>query len=457
MLRPGTGSLRLRLLLGSVLTIIAALAVAGTLLAAIFERHLERRVAQELNVKLLELAGAFALDVNGAPVLTKELADPQYEQPYSGRYWQVSDADGAVLRSRSLWDRALAYNDPRGRGYNAYETAGPDGATLYVRERDVQLAGENGVRAYRLTVAIDHEELSQLGASFVGDAGAALAVIGAVLVLGAWLQIKIGLRPLGRLQAQLAQIQRGAGTHLDGRFPAEVAPLAGSLNALLATQEETVRRARERAGDLAHGLKTPLTILSVEARRMEEAGNAASAVRVREQIEQMRAHIERQLARARSHGATAAGGTLTDASGSLERLFGLMRRMPRSEKLEWRNAIPAGMRLRIDPEDFGEVVCNLLDNARQWARSRVTVSGVVEGGSVRIAVDDDGPGIPPEQRELLRARGESGTMPGRGSGLGLAIVSDVLALYDTRLAIELSPAGGCRVQFGLQGWLEIPR
>jgi signal transduction histidine kinase len=153
-----------------------------------------------------------------------------------------------------------------------------------------------------------------------------------------------------------------------------------------------VRRARERAGDLAHGLKTPLTILSVEARRLEESGNAASAVRLREQIEQMRAHVERQLVRARSHGATAAGGTLTDASGSLERLLGLMRRMPRSDKLERRNALPGGLRLRIDPEDFGEVVCNLLDNARQWARSRVTVSGVVEGDSVRIAVDDDGPG-----------------------------------------------------------------
>ncbi len=215
-----------------------------------------------------------------------------------------------------------------------------------------------------------------------------------------------------------------------------------------------MRRARERASDLAHGLKTPLTILSVEARRLQESGNGAGAVRLREQIEQMRAHVERQLARARSHGATAAGGTLTDASSSLERLLGLMRRMPRSENLEWRNTIPVGLRLRIDPEDFGEVVCNLLDNARQWARSRVTISGVVEGNSVRIAVDDDGPGIPPEQREVLRTRGESGALPGNGSGLGLAIVSDVLALYDTTLAIELSPTGGCRVQFGLEGWLE---
>jgi hypothetical protein len=222
MLRPGTGSLRLRLLLLSVLTIITALVVAGFLLAAIFDRHLERRVAQELNAKLLELAGAFALDVNGEPMLTKELADPQYEQPYSGRYWQVSDAKGPLLRSRSLWDRALAHDDPRGSGFKAYESTGPDGATLYLRERDVQLASDSGVRTFRLTVAIDHAELSELGASFLTDAGVALAVIGAVLVLGAWLQIRIGLKPLRRLQGQLAQIQRGGSTHLDGAFSAEV-------------------------------------------------------------------------------------------------------------------------------------------------------------------------------------------------------------------------------------------
>jgi signal transduction histidine kinase len=128
--------------------------------------------------------------------------------------------------------------------------------------------------------------------------------------------------------------------------------------------------------------------------------------------------------------------------------------MPRSEKLEWRNALPAGLRLRIDPEDFGEVVGNLLDNARMWARSRVIVSGAIQGSGVRIVVDDDGPGIPPDQRGILQTRGESGAVPGLGSGLGLAIVSDVLALYDTRLAIKASPAGGCRVEFELEGWLE---
>jgi signal transduction histidine kinase len=454
MLRHSTGSLRLRLLLLSILTIMTVLLVGGFLLTAIFNRHLERRVEQELNAKLLELAGAFGLDPNEEPTLLKELADPQYDQPYSGHYWQVARADGPLLRSRSLWDRVLPHDDPRGLTSRAYEAAGPDGATLYVRERDVHLATSNGVQRFRLTVAIDHAELSELGASFVTDAGVSLAVIGTVLVLGAWLQIRIGLRPLTRLQDQLARIHRGGGVRLEGEFPLEVAPLVGNLNALIASQEDSVRRARERASDLAHGLKTPLTILSVEARRLEDSGNAAGAVRVREQIEQMRTHVERQLARARSHGATAAGGTLTDACSSLERVLGLMRRMPRSEKLEWRNALPHGLRLRIDPEDFGEVVGNLLDNARMWARSRIVVSGAIEGNSVRITVDDDGPGIPPDQREVLRVRGESGANAGTGTGLGLAIVADVLALYDTTLAIKASPAGGCRIEFGLEGWLE---
>ena len=447
-------SLRLRLLLLSAISIAAALTIAGVVLTATFERHLERRVEQELGVKLLELAGAFALDDDGAPTLIKPLADPRYDQPYSGSYWQIATPDGPVLRARSLWEHRLAHDDPRGRTSDAYETDGPDNAVLYVRERDVKLSASGTARNFRLTVALDHAELAELGASFRGDTMLALGVIAAVLVLGAWLQLTLGLSPLRHLRAQIARIQQGRAARLTGVFPAEIAPLAASVNALIDRQEDLVRRARERAGDLAHGLKTPLTILTGEARRLDEIGETASAIRLREQIDQMRIHVERQLARARSHGAAAAGGAFTDATASLDRLLGLMRRMPRAEALEWSNALPPGVRLRMDPDDFGEILGNLLDNARLWARARIVVSAILHGPTMRIIVDDDGPGIPPAQRDILRGRGESNAPLGAGSGLGLAIVADVLALYATGLAIEDSPAGGCRMAFDIPGWIE---
>lgn len=443
-------ALRRRLLVLSAATIALALGIAGVSLAAIFDRHLERRVAEELHVKLLELAGAFALDEAGAPTLLRPLADPRYEQPNSGTYWQVAEAGGPVLRSRSLWEHHLRHDDPRGRLPDAYETEGPEGAVLYVRERDVRLGHDGVARGFRLTVAQDHAELEALGASFRADALLFLAVIAGVLLLGAWAQLALGLAPLRRLQEQIGRIRQGRAERLAGVFPAEVAPLAASLNALIDRQEDGVRRARERAGDLAHGLKTPLAVVAAEARRLEAGGEAEAAARLHEQVDQMRAHVERQLARARSHGASAAGGTATEAGPAVERLLALMRRLPRGEELAWCNAVPAGARLRMDSEDFAEVMGNLLDNARLWARAAVAVSAVPEGeGRMRVLVEDDGPGMAPGQG---RVRGESAAPPGEGNGLGLAIVGDVLALYGTALETGPSALGGCRAAFVVSGW-----
>ena len=448
------GSLRWRLTLLAACTITLALAIAGTALTAIFERHLERRVEQELVVRLHELAAAFVLDADAQPALTRAFADPRYEAPLSGSYWQVSDGASPVLRSRSLWDRALPLADPRGREAKAYEITWDEGATLYVLERDVRLTAGGTPRNFRLTVALDHAELEELKTSFGTDVLLALGIIAAALVAGAWLQLWLGLRPLAGVGRQLALVREGRLARLAGRFPTEVAPLTTELNQLIDAQEDSVRRARERAGDLAHGLKTPLTILSGEAGKLEAAGNRAAAERMREQIREMRAHVERQLARARSHGATSAGAAHTDAAALVERLLGLMRRMPRSEQITWSSSIAPGLRLRMDPDDFGEVLGNLLDNARLWAKSRVTVAAAQAEGRVSVCITDDGPGIAPEARTRMVERGESSAPPGEGSGLGLAIANDVLGLYGASLAIEDAQGGGCRISFGVPGWAE---
>jgi signal transduction histidine kinase len=446
-------SLRFRLLCLSALTIAFALSIAAVALVTIFNRHLERRVEQELDVRLVELASGFGLNDDGLPAITKELADPRYDQPYSGAYWQVTDESGPILRSESLWDQHLTYAGPLS-GERAFETTGPQDSTLYALARDVKLTAGEAPRTFRLAVALDHAELQALGASFLSDVTQSLAVIGVVLILGAWVQIHLGLRPLRRLHDQLALIQHGRSSRLQGRFPSEIAPLVDNLNKLIDRQEESVRKARERAGDLAHGLKTPLTILEGEARRLEKGGNQGGADSMREQINHMRSHVDRQLARARSHGASVAGGACTDVTKTFDRLFGLMKRMPRSERLQWLNDLPPELRIRVDPDDFGEIAGNLLDNARLWATGRVRVSAELDGETVRLFVDDDGPGVSAELLDRIAMRGESGAIPGEGNGLGLAIVNDLLALYGSSLTIETAPLGGCRAAFVVQGWVE---
>jgi signal transduction histidine kinase len=438
------------------LSIAVTLTIAGLSLAYIFENHVERLIEQDLEVHWLELADAFALDAEHAPILTKGLTDPRYQLPASGAYWRVTENGITRLRSRSLWDQDIAptkfvHLSPTGK---AVEQRGPNGSTLYMMEREVTLDGGEEPRIFRLAVALDTVAVSALRRSFTTQVAQALALIGVVLFLGAWMQASFGLRPLKLLRNELALVNRGSKARLAGRFPDEVAPLVSDLNRLLARQEDLVRKARERAGDLAHGLKTPLTILQGEARKSEMRGELDTAASLREQIALMRHHIDRELTRARTFGATAAGGTLTDVKKTVDRLIGLIGRMPRGATISWENRLPNGLRLRMDPDDFGETIGNLLDNARKWARSAVRVSARIGEGVASIIVDDDGPGIPPEARSQIVRRGERAGAGGEGAGLGLAIVMDELAQYGETLTITDAPGGGCRVSFVAPGWID---
>jgi signal transduction histidine kinase len=446
-------SLRVRVLLLAALSIATALTVAGFSLSVIFNRHLEQRLEQELDIRLVELAAAFSAEENGEPVLGRPLSDPRYQYPYSGAYWQVSDEKGAaLLRSRSLWDDDMpsvpVYN---GRDVKAIERVGPGDSTLYVLERHVQVPLQAGAsRGFLLSVAMDHAEIEGLRRSFAFDMAVALVILGVLLLVGAWLQAGIGLRPLGELRDKLNRVHGGREPRLSGPFPDEVEPLANDLNALLDRQQELVAKARDRAGDLAHGLKTPLTILSGEARRIDEAGMGTTAATIREQVGLMRRHVERELARARTQGTPTATGLQTELTPTVERLLRLMRRMPRGDEITWTMEIPAGTRCEIDADDFGEVFGNLLDNARKFATARIAVR-VLPGEKLTICVDDDGPGLTEDQARHLLGRGERGREDVEGSGLGLSIVTDVLAAYGSRLTFARSPEGGLSARFLIGG------
>jgi signal transduction histidine kinase len=443
---PGL-SIRRRLMLASAALLLVALTIAAIGLNLIFDRHLERRFAQELGDRLLEIAGAFSVDGSGQPLLTRTPNDPRYNQPYSGAYWYVRKGPDLPLRSRSLWDSSLAITGTAA-AIVPIAVKGPGASELMALERPVTLGEGNTGRSFVLGVALDRAEIQALSASFANDVRIGLALLGLILFAAASLQAGYGLQPLRALRRQLGAVHEGRQERLEGPFPAEVSGLTGDLNTLFDRQQTMLRKARERAGTLAHGLKTPLTILAGEARKLDLAGQGDAAATLRGQIDLIRRQVDRELARARAHGAASGLGAHADLVATVTRLIDLMRRMPRGEAIDWQIEMPPSCALKMDPDDLGEVLGNLLDNARKWTRSIVRVAtSATAGGSYLIEILDDGPGIPEAYRARVIERGETSAASQDDSGLGLAIVKDVLDAYGSSVTLSQSALGGASIAF----------
>lgn len=448
-----SGSIRKRILTIAALTIAVTLAAAGAALILVFEQHVLKRIAIELEIRSSELAKAFELDADGNPQINHDLADARYQLPYGGAYWQISEGAVQHLRSRSLWDQILDTSTVKGedKSKGAFEIDGPNNSELYVLERSVKLDGADGPRTFQLAVALDHADIGELRHAFSLDVAKILFLLALLLIGGAWLQMRFGLRPLHQLRASLTAVREGCTSRLTGTLPEEIKPLVDDLNRLLDRQDELVRKARDRAGLLAHGLKTPLTILSSEVARLEKSGQHTHAAILREQCEAIGAHVERELARARTHGAIQAVSMRTLVLPIVNRLVDLMSRIDSADSISWSVTIPEHVSAAMETDDFAEVVGNLLDNARKWARSAVTVQvHAADGGSTVLSVSDDGPGVPGDRRQLILQRGVHFAPDSHhSSGLGLAIVSDTLAEYGRELIIADTETG-CTISFEIE-------
>jgi signal transduction histidine kinase len=456
------GSIRARLMALAVGGILATLGIAGVTLTYVFRNHMETRAAQELNLRLLEVIAALTDDdTAGSKLTVKPLGDPRYDQPYSGLYWQVWEEGAPVLRSRSLWDREIPV-DPEGPVASGQLRYGPNKSRLFAADREVTL--DNTDRPHRVIVsmAVDYREIERAWRAFTGEVSRVLLLIGAVLLVWAWLQTSLGISPLRRLQEEIELVRHGRSRRISRAVPAEVDGVVTELNDLLDHQEQAGVKARERAGALAHGLKTPLTVMMGQVRKLEDAGQHESAAVLREQLGSMKDHIDRELARARISGPAAPGIVQTDVEGLVERITHLLRHMPRGEEIAWIIDMPPGIAIMADGSDLGEILGNLLDNARKWAKGRVRVTGRLVEGRIVMAVEDDGPGIPSAERDRVMLPGERAVTGAQaqhveGSGLGLSIVSRILGEYESSLALEQSFWGGCRASFTLPGWIEAPR
>ena len=263
-----------------------------------------------------------------------------------------------------------------------------------------------------------------------------------------------GLVPLHDLRRRLNSVRDGTARSVEGRFPTEVQPLVSDLNALLTHQEQSVRRAQAKAGDLAHGLKTPLAILVHEADRAAAAGHPELADGIQEQIERMRRQIEYHLAHARAAASAAAPTARTTVADSAQSLARTVRRLYECRGLAIEVVVPPDHAVRCQREDLDEMLGNLLDNACKWAHSRVAVTSaqiqLEDGrGGVAIVVDDDGPGIAAAMRQAVLQRGVRTDEAAPGSGFGLAIVRELAEVYGGSLSLTASPAGGLRATLTL--------
>lgn len=277
----------------------------------------------------------------------------------------------------------------------------------------------------------------------------AMTVAGIGLLVAGLVQLRSILAPFRQLQSRLTAVRDGREQRLEGAYPAEVEPLVTDLNALLDHRAQLVQRAISKAGDLAHGLKTPLAVLGQEAERLTAAGHYEPAAIIGAQVERMRRQIDYHLAHARAAASGSAPGASCAVAASAEGLVRTLARLYVEKGVSIQQATPASHCVRVQREDLDEMLGNLLDNACKWATSRVSIEAQEEKGHVAIVVDDDGPGLAPELREKVLQRGVRADEAAPGSGFGLAIVRDLAELHQGSVVLEASPLGGVRARLTL--------
>lgn len=447
------GSLRLRLLAAATIAIAIALSISGLVVARLFAQHVEAREIAELTNHFNQIVAAVEIDGGGQVRLTVPPADPRFERPHGGLYWQIETADGSRQRSRSLWDTAidLPVDEVQPGTMHRHIVAGPAGTTLFAVEGRLTVGPGAGPIAIRLSVAVDRHDLETAVADFRSVLFLSLGVLGLCLVAALLAQVHVGLKPLEQLRQALKMIHSGAAQRFSGTFPSELKPLVEDLNALLARERRDQLRAKERAGDLAHGFKTPLAVLAAVARDRRRLGDEQSAAEIEIQVDIMGGHVRRELARARTTGASAIVHQRVAVAPILERIVKALGRISSDRALSWSIDADSGAVFRGNENDLLELIGNLADNASKWAATAVKLIARSGRDGLTLQVDDDGPGIPENRVEESLGRGRRLDETAGGTGLGLSIVAKIVEDYDGRLSLGRSPSGGLSVTVVLPG------
>jgi signal transduction histidine kinase len=448
-------SLATRLFLSATAWVVVILLITGVILSSVYRDATERAFDRRLNLYLRTLVAEVATPDEPPDHQFQSLGEPLFELPLSGWYWQIIRTDSEkeeVRASRSLWDKKLPKLEDHGAelsaaGIRLGYVEGPEGQTLRMVERPVDL-GSDG--KFLVDVAGDASEIFDETRNFDYYLGGTFIALSIVLVLTTIFQVRFGLAPLKRISDSIADIRSGRAERLEGEFPVEIAPLARETNALIDANREIVERARTHVGNLAHAIKTPLSVI------VNEAASHSSdlfAAKVLEQADVMRDQVAHHLERARIAARLTIVGTITEVGPVVDALRRTMEKIHRDRGVAIEVASGSKAKFRGERQDLEEMVGNLVDNACKWAASRVFIEVLVdeptEPGAtpmLRIIVDDDGRGLSDMERAQVSRRGQRLDESKPGSGLGLSIVVDLAALYGGSLTLGPAPTGGLRAE-----------
>lgn len=445
-------SLRARLVIGAAIWISIGIYAAGIFITELFREYATSLVDGALRRDLDELMMLIDVDAAGFPHLPRPLSDPLFGQVGSGFSWQASRDGRVLIKSLSASTEELPMaSDPLAT--DEVKKLRIDGARgpMIVFER-VFLPDDSALRPLRIQVGAELAVIDRLTPTFTTPLAISLALLGLVLVAAAALQVFFGLRPMSQLRRALGAIGSGAADKLPEDFPSEVQPLVDDLNTLIEVNSQMLVRARAQAGNLAHGLKTPLAILTDEAYRLKSRGEAEAAGVILQQSQRMQRQIDYQIARARAAASCSVPGVVTSVAPVIANIVAAMRRLYGGRNLELNMDVDGQCVAMCDPMDLNEMTANLIDNACKWAHQAVTVRGALDDGrtSVVITVDDDGPGLPADALERVFKIGERLDDQVPGSGLGLPIVLDLARLCGGEISLKNPPRGG------LEATLRLP-
>jgi signal transduction histidine kinase len=443
-------TLTFRLVVTSIAWVTLTLAVVAVLLAILFQRHIEEYFDAFMFDHMEENIAAARINEQGQLYLTWIPTDPRFMNPHSGWYWQIYEDDKLIAGSESLLNDTVEFILPDDENYTQIQkVVGPGGETLRALVLDVKLKGSSKVYTFAIAGSVNSIRRDVEG--FTSKLGITLIILGTGLLIVVLLQIRFGLKPLRLLKDSLSNIRTGKENRLPEKFPSEIQPIVHELNALLDHSEGLLERARTQVGDLAHALKNPLTVIRNEAGDIKDHRGQL----IREKADAMGAYMERYLSRARAAGSGNIIGASVAVQPIAKDICYLMAHMYQDKNIDIILQDLKGLYFKGDAQDLEEMLGNLMDNACKWANSKVVVKGKQRNSRLVINIDDDGPGIPEDQKESVLQRGRRLDETVSGSGLGLAIVIDLANLYHGSLTLHRSDAGGLGARLELPSAEEV--
>ena len=451
-------SLAFRLFAGAAAWALVLLLLGAVALTTLYQRSVLRTMDDRLSSVVEALVAAAETDPGGGIALARRPSDPAYDRVFSGRYWQIIDGpemEGgghqSLVVSRSLWDEVLSPPDPLMQSalanpgqLMAFDTKGPSGEPLRLTAQAVQLPSR--AEMVIMMAAEDREPADREVRNFAITSAIMFLGFATAIAAGVFFQVRIGLAPVLRMRDSVAEVREGNTDRVDGEFPVELQPLADELNAMLDHSRELVERSRTHVGNLAHALKTPIAVLTNEARASE--GELASLVQ--RQTGVMTEQVEHHLRRARAAAHAKALGARTPLGATVGGLARTLEKINRARGIRITTEVEADLNFKGERQDLEEMIGNLMDNACKWSGGLVHVTaGRTAPRELAVTIEDDGPGLTEDECASALQRGVRLDEQAPGSGLGLAIVSDLAKAYGGELSLSRSELGGLAARISL--------